>query len=1303
MKKQFFLFYLVSFTIYLTVGALQPAGASPHPSGRNGTHSHGVIDDWGGKQHSDQYPNRRHARSFAANLNVGEPRTVRMIYFLPNDRPYRADVVQRMKDEILNIQAFYAEQMEAHGYGRRAFRVETNAQGEPIVHRVNGRHPDSHYLDNTPRTVYDEVNDMFDFYANVYLIVIDNSINGIGLGNGAVAGGVAGETTKNGGYGLVPGAFHFTTAAHELGHAFRLEHDFRDGRYLMSYGPNDSGTDQLSACHAEFLSVHPYFNPNIPIEVGVQPTVELISPRSYPARSQRVLVRVRVSDPDGLHQVILRAHPNENRSSVKFCRGLGGKKEAVIEFDYDGVIPSAHDPAYSRNTSLLNSLVHPIIIDSVDINGNADTWVAGKREFVLFSEALQPLTKISGDNLQGLPNTPLPVPLVIELRDLNDGWGRRGVPVTFTVTAGGGSLSRLRTETDRNGRAETTLTLGPNFGENRVEVSAEGLTVTFTAVAVAPVEIPDKNLRTAIKDARDKAPGTPIAPAEIATLTHFDARRRNITDLTGLEFAANLTELRLGENNITDISPLAGLTNLTRLVLYINKISDPSPVAGLIHLTELNLAENAISDISALVNLTNLTYLELPFNSISDLSPLVANTGLGTGDEVDVRGNPLSYLSIYTHIPALQNRGVTVEFDEPLGEPVNIPDPHLRAVVENALGKVPGQPIAPAEMGILTIFDARGRNITDLTGLEFATNLKDLRLQDNNISDISGLSGLVKLKLLLLGGNSISNISVVAGLTQLTKLSLYGNNVSDISAMEPLINLTELNLSGNRLTSIASVAGLTRLTWLHLQSNSISDIAALVDLTELTALRLDRNSISDISVLSRLIQLKELRLDRNAISDLSPLVANTGLGDGDLVNVDGNPLSYTSIKTHILTLRSRGVLVHAQNLKPPTLEYLLSVPAGISLIHVPLKVTAVDSVAKTLASISDLYDALGGASMVNYLITYDTSTQAWLSYFSTADRGGAADQVLTDEMGIIAGMKAAITVRLRGNPLGTNGTSTITLNQGLNLVGLPLRDSRITRVSDLLSLDGIRGNVPTIILSDGGDFKSVGRAGDPGDITITGGQGFILTAQPAVTVTISGEGWSNVTAPAAPQILTGLPVRHTTAVLALRGSIIDEVSGVNLTGFRVAVKNLLTDRQVATTTADAEAGYRLTVVDIETMRAAGIGDVLEISAQSKSPFIGVKPLRYTVTAKDVKQSLIRLPELVAYEIPTETELLANYPNPFNPETWIPYRLAEDAFVTLTIYDGKGQVVPYAGSGASDCRGLRESVKGNLLGRQKQCR
>ena len=144
--------------------------------------------------------------------------------------------------------------------------------------------------------------------------------------------------------------------------------------------------------------------------------------------------------------------------------------------------------------------------------------------------------------------------------------------------------------------------------------------------------------------------------------------------------------------------------------------------------------------------------------------------------------------------------------------------------------------------------------------------------------------------------------------------------------------------------------------------------------------------------------------------------------------------------------------------------------------------------------------------------------------------------------------------------------------------------------------------------------------------------------------------------------------------MGLKGAIVDEEAGLKVEGFRVIVKNLSTGRAVAAVTASDEAGYRFTVVDIETGRAAQIGDILEISAQSPNPFIGVEPLRYTVTAEDVKRSRIQLPTLVAYEIPAETQLLSNYPNPFNPETWIPYRLAKDAFVTLTIYDGSGRVV-----------------------------
>ena len=248
------------------------------------------------------------------------------------------------------------------------------------------------------------------------------------------------------------------------------------------------------------------------------------------------------------------------------------------------------------------------------------------------------------------------------------------------------------------------------------------------------------------------------------------------------------------------------------------------------------------------------------------------------------------------------------------GQVVSIPDPNLRAAVEKALGVTPGTPITADEMTTLTRLEAKNANISDLTGLEGATNLKSLRL----------------------GGNSISDIAPVTGLTNLKVLSLWANSISDISPVEALTNLTELNLSGNLISDISPVADLNQLTWLHLQSNRISDIAALASLTNLTALRLDRNSISDISALSRLIQLTELRLDRNSLTDLSPLVANTGLRNGDTVDVRENPLSSTSIKTHIPILQSRGVTVEFDDVthlnfgEPHTVRMIYFLPSDRS-------------------------------------------------------------------------------------------------------------------------------------------------------------------------------------------------------------------------------------------------------------------------------------------------------------------------------------------------------------------------------------
>ena len=156
-------------------------------------------------------------------LNVGEPRTVRMIYFLPNDRPFRQEVVDSMKVAIRRVQTFYAEQMQAHGYGNRTFRIETDAQGEPLVHRVDGRHPNSYYRNTTARYRWvEELWEVFDVHANIYHMIMD--------GDSSIGGGP--RTGKTGGYAWLNELYIWSStqggyawvAAHELGHLVLHRH-----------------------------------------------------------------------------------------------------------------------------------------------------------------------------------------------------------------------------------------------------------------------------------------------------------------------------------------------------------------------------------------------------------------------------------------------------------------------------------------------------------------------------------------------------------------------------------------------------------------------------------------------------------------------------------------------------------------------------------------------------------------------------------------------------------------------------------------------------------------------------------------------------------------------------------------------------------------------------------------------------------------------------------------------------------------------------------------------------------------------
>ena len=240
------------------------------------------------------------------------------------------------------------------------------------------------------------------------------------------------------------------------------------------------------------------------------------------------------------------------------------------------------------------------------------------------------------------------------------------------------------------------------------------------------------------------------------------------------------------------------------------------------------------------------------------------------------------------------------------------PDSSLETAVREAINKPEG-PIDISDLEPFTTLEARGRGISDLTGLEYCINLQVIELRDNNVSNTSPLAGLINLRDLGLWGNNISDISPLAGLTNLEVLHLHHNNISDISPLANLTFLHILHLPNNNVSDISPLAGLTYLSGLDLEGNNISDISALVGLTKLRDLSLKVNNISNLSPLVGLTDLYILNLIDNNISGISPLVENTGLGAGDIVYLEKNDLFLlegSEDMKNIKALENRGVVVH---------------------------------------------------------------------------------------------------------------------------------------------------------------------------------------------------------------------------------------------------------------------------------------------------------------------------------------------------------------------------------------------------------
>ena len=270
---------------------------------------------------------------------------VRLIYFRPSDRSHREGIDTELDTVIKWSQYFYAEQMQTHG-DRKTFAFETETTGYARIHHVTGKFTDTYYHQDTYDKVVKEVTEQFDTSSNVYLIAVDVSSEFINNEGTCGIGGGGWNSSDNelwrrdfGGVAVIPASgicINPSVTAHELGHVFGLEHDFRDDTYLMAYGTQQ----RLSPCAVEWLDAHRFFNTD-PTFFNAATTIEV---RAQHAAGQEPLrLRFGLTDADGLHQaqLLVPAAASDPAQGLKLhsCESLNGRHQSIEFVTTDLIFP----------------------------------------------------------------------------------------------------------------------------------------------------------------------------------------------------------------------------------------------------------------------------------------------------------------------------------------------------------------------------------------------------------------------------------------------------------------------------------------------------------------------------------------------------------------------------------------------------------------------------------------------------------------------------------------------------------------------------------------------------------------------------------------------------------------------------------------------------------------------------------------------------------------------------------------------------------------------------------------------------
>ena len=610
----------------------------------------------------------------------------------------------------------------------------------------------------------------------------------------------------------------------------------------------------------------------------------------------------------------------------------------------------------------------------------------------------------------------------------------------------------------------------------------------------------------------------------------------------------------------------------------------------------------------------------------------------------------MNYVSITTYIPAMQTRGVKVGFSsrtpttfvkvsvtaQQAGVNTTLPFLFVIEVRDQNNRPFAGVPVTFSGTagggGITTTTtttDHNGRAEAHLT-LKGTPGIPPIRVTAPGLSQsvqfttadtipITIPDAALRARIAETLGKPRDEQITLGNMLALTKLEVGSSNIQDLTGLEHAHNLDTLRVSWNDISDVSPLAHLTKLTELSLHGNAISDVSPLANLTKLTKLMLgDYNIWGEPDPAGNPISLYG-----NTISDVSPLANLTQL---ETLSLDGNPISDVSPLAHLTKLT--------------TLLLRYNAISDVSPLAHLTKLTTL---------------ALGGNAIS------DVAPLAHLTQLETLYLYNNAISDVTP----LTNLTKLTDLKLSGNAI----SDVAPLAHLTQLETLYLYNNAISDVTPLAHLTQL-----TNLYLFGNDISDMGPLVG---LNLTGGYwhptGLDLRSNPLNSASI------NTHIPA--MQAKGILVKFDDEVPAQLAADVNADGTVNIQDLVLVASHLgKTGQNVADVNADGTVNIQdlvLVAGDLGTDAAApSAWDHTSIGVPAHATVEQWLTQAYSFSLTDARsqRGIIFLERLLAALVPKEIALLPNYPNPFNPETWIPYHLSEPAGVTLTIYSIDGKVV-----------------------------